>query len=455
MEIFSHTYVIIGLLTACFVVVGSVSIYFAAKGIQAIRAHDLPEFSGIHALKTKYEKSGRRGESRTAVYIHIAAETESLLTELRQLLLQFFAGTSGGAIALYDQVSLVAVTPWGARTTAENIEQCRSAVHTFLLAHKALNVVHVRFGSYSDAASDVSFKEAVGRAFQAYTMAVNENVPQFEWTHGSGKALMQKIQIENSIESNIENNRFFLEYQPTVLAATGEIVGAEVLSRLNSEQDGILTPGRFLSAVDSVGLGRKFDYYIFEKNCKWISNNAVQRGRYTYTVNFSRSTLCDPMFVSTLIGITKAYGLAPSMLAVEVLEDKEIGGESKRQMKQNISALRRAGILILLDDFGNGYTSFDDLQSFEVDIVKIDKQIMHNTDTKTGLIIFHHIVSMAKEMGLRIVCEGIETKKQEQTAIEAGCDMLQGFYYYRPMSVQDLEQLLAEKQSEPKQTSEI
>ena len=266
---------------------------------------------------------------------------------------------------------------------------------------------------------------------------------------------MQKIQIENSIENNIENNRFFLEYQPTVLAATGEIVGAEVLSRLNSEQDGILTPGRFLSAVDSVGLGRKFDYYIFEKNCKWISNNAVQRGRYTYTVNFSRSTLCDPMFVSTLIGITKAYGLAPSMLAVEVLEDKEIGGESKRQMKQNISALRRAGILILLDDFGNGYTSFDDLQSFEVDIVKIDKQIMHNTDTKTGLIIFHHIVSMAKEMGLRIVCEGIETKKQEQTAIEAGCDMLQGFYYYRPMSVQDLEQLLAEKQSEPKQTSEI
>ena len=106
-------------------------------------------------------------------------------------------------------------------------------------------------------------------------------------------ALEKKIKIENNIEKEIDNNRFFLEYQPVLDAKTKKIIGAEVLSRLNSESEGILAPKSFLSAVDSVGINEKFDYYIFEKNCKWISNDEENRNKYVYTINFSRFTLCD------------------------------------------------------------------------------------------------------------------------------------------------------------------
>ena len=137
----------------------------------------------------------------------------------------------------------------------------------------------------------MSFDDAIGRAKQAYLLAKNENIPYAEWNVSGGKALEKKIKIENNIEKEIDNNRFFLEYQPVLDAKTKKIIGAEVLSRLNSESEGVLTPGSFLSAVDSVGINDKFDYYIFEKNCKWISNDKKQREQYKYTINFSRSTL--------------------------------------------------------------------------------------------------------------------------------------------------------------------
>ena len=101
----------------------------------------------------------------------------------------------------------------------------------------------------------------------------------------------------------------------------------------------------------------------------------------------------------------------------------------------------------MLDDFGSGHALFGDLQSFSVDIVKIDKAITKNTNTETGLVIFKNIVKTAKDIGLKVVCEGIETAEQEKTAIEAGCDMLQGFYYYHPMSVTELERLFEQENS--------
>ena len=108
-------------------------------------------------------------------------------------------------------------------------------------------------------------------------------------TSGDKERMASTVAKIVDIEKEIDNNRFFLEYQPILDAKTKKVIGAEVLSRLNSESEGVLSPGSFLSAVDSVGLNDKFDYYIFEKNCKWISNDKKQREGYKYTINFSDS----------------------------------------------------------------------------------------------------------------------------------------------------------------------
>ena len=193
-----------------------------------------------------------------------------------------------------------------------------------------------------------------------------------------------------------------------------------------------------MSALDSAALSDTFDYYIFEKNCKWISNRREVRERYNYAVNFSRTTLCDPCFAERIIGILDKYN---SSVALEILEDKKINGEAKERIIDNLKKIRSKGIPVLLDDFGGGYTSFDDLQNLEIDIVKIDSSITKNVNTQAGRLIFKNVVRTAKDLGLRVICEGIETAEQEAAAVDAGCDMLQGFYYFRPMSVTCLEEL--------------
>ena len=454
MFILENPIVIVGLLIMCFIVLGIFGIRFAVKGINAAKKNDVPEFLTVNKIKNLFERLSKSGSCRSIIYIGISfedvrrlyseARVEYIFSEIKLILLNYFAAEEGCGIALYNRTDFMAVNNRGIKTTENNIECCVGEINKCLLKFHALNVFNVKFGSYSAVASGVSFSEALNRAKQAYIKAEDEKIPFAEWNGSDDRALKKKIKMENTIETEIDNNKFLLEYQPTIDAKSGKIIGAEVLSRLNSVNDGIITPKNFLSALDSVGLCSKFDYYIFEKNCKWIANNKQQREKYRYTVNFSRTTLTEPVFADKVTEIVKKYNINCGSLAIEILEDKEVTGEAKNKIKDNLEKLKKQGIAIFLDDFGNGYTSFDDLQTFPVDTVKIDRIITGNTNTETGLVIFNNIVRMAKDLGLAVICEGIETEKQKKTAIDAGCDMLQGFYYYRPMPVAELEKLFGE-----------
>ena len=110
-------------------------------------------------------------------------------------------------------------------------------------------------------------------------------------------------------------------------------------------------------------------------------------------------------------------------------------------MISNLKLLKEKGILILLDDFGKGYTSFGDLSDFDISIVKIDKAITQNATNQTGFLILKNIIRTAHDLGFKTLCEGIETEENKKVVVDAGCDMLQGYYFYRPMPVTQLETL--------------
>ena len=135
-----------------------------------------------------------------------------------------------------------------------------------------------------------------------------------------------------------------------------------------------------------------------------------------------------------------------------ILEDKNITGEAKQQMIDNLSTLKEKGISILLDDFGSGYTTFLDLQNLDISIIKIDKSITQNAVSETGFKILKNIIQTSKDIGFKTLCEGIETKEQEEAAIRAGCDMLQGFYYFKPMPVAMLENLFGKEEPDTETT---
>ena len=449
MYIFEYPHVIIAVFALCFVLLAAIGIYFAVRGVKTAEGHTGNAFTTISKLEGDFKKAGKRCLDRCVLYISVFADGPrsqpsggKLFSQIQGILLAAFSNSKAASIAAYDEKSFIVFANWDAQTAEKAIEACQEELNKCLLEHSALNVVDIRIGSHFAAGTDVIFDEAIDRAKQACMLAKSKNLAYIQWDISSGKALEKKIKIENNIEKEIDNNHFFLEYQPVLDVKTRRIIGAEVLSRLNSESDGVLSPKSFLSAVESVGLNEKFDYYIFEKNCKWISNNKEQRERYQYTINFSRSTLSDPGFADKIISIAEKYELKLSCLAVEVLEDKVVEGEARQKMSENLAFLKEKGISVLLDDFGSGYTTFGDLQNLDISVVKIDKSITQNATTDTGFIIVKNIIRTAHDIGFKTLCEGIETKEQEDAVIRAGCDLLQGFYYYRPMSVAMLEKLL-------------
>ena len=452
MRIFEYPYFIILILVACLFVLGGIIVYFAVKGVKTTNYEQENTFASVNKLEGSFVKSGKFRERRCVMYIDVALDsyrslysdvkTAKVFAEIKSLLLSSFSPLKNGYISTYGDHTFVAYSINEPEEIRGVVEGFNSSLAKCLADSGALNIIEVRTGAFFAFGSELSFDEAIGRAKQACILAKNEKLPYAEWNVSSGKSLEKKIKIENNIESEIDNNRFFLVYQPVVDANTKEIIGAEVLSRLNSAGSGILKPGSFLSAVDSVGLNNKFDYYIFEKNCKWISNDKKQREGYKYTINFSRTTLADPEFIEKITSIAEKYELNSSCLAVEILEDKNITDEARAQMMENLTALKERGISVLLDDFGSGYATFGDLQNLDISIVKIDSVITQNSVTENGYIILENIVRMAKSIGFKTLCEGVETAEQEEAAIRAGCDLLQGYYYYKPMPAVMLENLL-------------
>ena len=451
MKFFEYPYVIITILVMFFFVMALVGLYFTMKSAKTVKGTAEKSFCGIGKIENDFEKAVASGKNRCVIYISISldgmkrlypeAKATRLYEQIKKILFGHLCLGINGEISLYGTENFVALNGIGPGEIEQCIDKCFGEINEAFVKHGAVNVVRVNFGYYITGSSDVSFKTALSRAKQACSIADDKNVLYYQWDSSNGKEFERKRKIENSIQNEIDNNRFFLEYQPIIEANTEKIVGAEVLSRLNSQTEGVLTPYFFLSAVNNVGVNEKFDYYIFEKNCKWISNDKENRTKYVYTINFSRGTLCNESFAENIINIVEKYGVAYSCIAVEILEDKNLNETEKAVMVKNLARLKEKGVLILLDDFGKGYTSFGDLAEFDINIVKIDKAITQNAQTETGFLILKNIIKTAHDLGFKTLCEGVETEDHKQTVVKAGCDMMQGYYFYRPMPVLKLETL--------------
>ncbi len=452
MRMFEYPYVIITSLVMFFLLMGLIGLYFTLKSVKTAKGTAEKGFCGLGKIESDFEKQENAGRERTVVYISVALDSMKRLyseskamrmyEKIRKILFCHFCLKVNGEMSPSGKNNFVAFNFLCEENLTDVIEKCFEEITKALTEEGAVNVVRVNFGYHITSATDVKFNTALSRAKQALSMAEDKEALYVRWDNLNGKDFERKIKIENNIHSEIENNRFFLEYQPILDAKTDRIMGAEVLSRLNSPTDGILTPHHFLSAVNNVGLNEKFDYYIFEKNLKWIASDREQRMKYVYTINFSRSTLCDGKFSDNVIEIAEKYGVDYSCIAVEILEDKNLTDEEKKMMTKNLKRLKEKGILILLDDFGKGYTSFGDLTEFDISIVKIDKAITQNAISETGFLILKNIIRTAHDLGFKTLCEGIETKEHKNKVVEAGCDLLQGYYFYRPMPVSKLETLL-------------
>lgn len=239
-------------------------------------------------------------------------------------------------------------------------------------------------------------------------------------------------ELKDRMVEFLDRDFFSLVIQPVVDFKTNTVFKGEVLSRLEHPERGVIFPDAFLPVIDELDLYSRFDRYIFRKSCVWLQRSlAAGETMECISCNFSRKTLSEPTIAQDLIRLANNYGVSHDKLAVEITEREKNADEP--QLIENLKALREAGFRIILDDYGTGVTSVNDLLNYPLDIVKIDRSVLLNAKSEERKAAFRALVDLFVDLGADVVCEGIETEEQDAFARETGCRYGQGYLYFKPI----------------------
>ena len=240
----------------------------------------------------------------------------------------------------------------------------------------------------------------------------------------------------------IEKSEFIPYFQPQYNVLTKEIVGAELLARWEHPGHGILLPGLFLPMLEAAGCALELDLIIVEQACRMISG-WLRQGLVpvTLSVNISRLNLHRADFPDRLMGIIRQYGVPANLISLE-LDERAIVDNADKVLTVS-RRLKSEGFLLSMDNFGRGDSSLALLRDLPVDILKLDRGFLFNSGTAMRRkSVLQHTVAMAHELGIWLIAEGVENAQQKQAIEEAGCRLMQGYFFSQPMSEQDFAQLI-------------
>lgn len=256
--------------------------------------------------------------------------------------------------------------------------------------------------------------------------------------------LMAEQEIINEMNYALLNNQFIIYLQPKWDITTGKPVGSEALVRWMHPKKGLISPGMFLPIFEKNGFVSKLDFYIWETTCKLI-RRWLDEGRpiLPISVNISRINLYNMHLASIIVELVKKYDLDPKLLRLELTESAY--SDDPEIMQKTMNELREAGFKISMDDFGSGYSSLNMLKDIFIDELKIDMKFFSRGNEDRGATILESVVNMAHTLGIPVIAEGVETIENANFLKEINCKYVQGYYFAKPMPVDDFEKLVDEK----------
>ena len=330
--------------------------------------------------------------------------------------------------------------------------------------------VHALISQLSNECFRLVNEEAIKIWVQPFSGICKVNPNEKSLTAVIEKALIAKSQSEQNIESytyfkegfvekdtniaedilrGLENNEFIPYYQPKYSLTKKEIVSCEVLARWKTAE-GILAPSKFISRADRSGLLQRIDLSIFEAAMKDLGD-ALKRGRRVVpvSVNFSLYEFFSRDFLTTIKRVLEDNQVPPSLLEIEITETTS--KVNQFLSNQVIKRLKDLGIRILMDDFGSGYSQMDNLRQIPFDAIKIDKSFTDKilTDDKIRSIV-RFLIQLIHDSDMEAIVEGVETKEQVEMLKKMKVDTIQGFYYSKPLPLNEYQALLKENSIEKK-----
>ena len=256
--------------------------------------------------------------------------------------------------------------------------------------------------------------------------------------------LEKEQEIVNEMVQALADEQFIVYLQPKYSLETNAPAGAEALVRWMHPEKGMISPGLFIPVFEKNGFIERLDHYVWEVICKylrkWIDEGLKPN---PISVNISRVDLYNPGIVDFIIGLVDKYSVPHELFQLELTETAYM--DNPQVMKQVVFGLKESGFTVMMDDFGSGYSSLSILKEVEVDVLKIDMRFFDSSgnDGRSENIIAS-VVRMAKWLGMPAVAEGVEKAEQVNFLGSVGCEYVQGFYFARPMPIDEYEKLAKE-----------
>ncbi len=262
-------------------------------------------------------------------------------------------------------------------------------------------------------------------------------------------ASIERFSLERDLSRAIERGEFVLHFQPKISLPSREIVGAEALIRWLHPERGMVSPGLFIPIAEESGQIVSINKWVVESACsQWreLEKSGLDPGKIA--VNLSGYQFTQDNVLKTVEKGLEVSGLTPEQLEVEITEN--ILMQDTKETTGVLKQLKDMDIWIALDDFGTGYSSLSYLTTFQVDTIKIDRSfVMGCVENRLNLVVIKTIIAMGHSLNMKVVAEGVETDTQMEIISECGADEAQGFYFSRPLPIEEYRLLLEKSGSVP------
>lgn len=256
----------------------------------------------------------------------------------------------------------------------------------------------------------------------------------------------KEILLLSEVQTAMENDEFTFFAQPQCDIHTRKIVGAESLVRWIHPEKGLISPGIFVPVLEKNGLIAMLDRLVWRKVCEWL-RSWIDRGYHPVpiSINISRIDIFSMNVPAYLKELLDTYQIPANLIKTEITESAY--AENNDAISQVVKELRDLGFLVMMDDFGSGYSSLNMLKDIAVDVLKLDMRFLDisGQEENKGITILESVVNLTKTMGLPFIAEGVETQEQENFLSSMGCRYSQGYFYYKPLPLNQFEELLSDE----------
>ncbi len=247
---------------------------------------------------------------------------------------------------------------------------------------------------------------------------------------------LHRLDLENLIRSAIEQEEFSLYFQPKVDAKTSRLVGAEALLRWQHPERGAIAPADFIPIAEETGLVIPIGKWVLREACRQVKNWASSAaGAVPVSVNISSHQFRDGSLVEDVFQALSRASIDAELLELEITESVLLQDVENTLIE--LQALKKSGVSLSIDDFGTGYSSLSYLKRFPIDTIKIDQSFVKDLHRDADdAAICAAILAMSRQLGLRVVAEGVETREQLAFLRSHGCHQIQGFLFGKPLSAE-------------------